>query len=82
MPPAARSIAPAVGHPQFAMQALLRRIGIAREEVTALAVPAARGRERYVSEALRPAAATDRWQRARDLRFPPRGSRPRSPRSR
>ena len=31
---------PAVGHPQFAMQALLRRIGIAREEVIALAVPA------------------------------------------
>src|SRR5262252_9458266 len=41
------AIAPAVGHPQFAMQALLRRIGIAREEVVTLAPPAAHGRERY-----------------------------------
>ena len=31
MPAAARSTAPAIGHPQFAMQALLTRIGIARE---------------------------------------------------
>ncbi len=54
---------PAVGHPQFAMQALLRRIGIAREEVRALVEPAAHGREYYVSEALRPAATTDRWQK-------------------
>jgi ATP-dependent helicase/nuclease subunit B len=50
------------GHPQFAMQALLRRIGITRDAVTELAPPAAHGRERLVSEALRPAAATDRWQ--------------------
>jgi ATP-dependent helicase/nuclease subunit B len=50
------------GHPQFAMQALLERIGIAREEVAALASPAAHGRERIASEALRPAAATELWQ--------------------
>jgi ATP-dependent helicase/nuclease subunit B len=56
------AVPPAVGHPQFAMQALLRRIGIVREEVVTLATPAAHGRERYVSEALRPAAATDHWQ--------------------
>ena len=55
-------VPPAVGHPQFAMQALLRRIGIAREEVVALAAPAAHGRERYASEALRPAAVTDQWR--------------------
>jgi ATP-dependent helicase/nuclease subunit B len=55
-------VAPAVGHPQFAMQALLRRIGIARDAVTALAAPARHGRERYLSEALRPAVMTDRWQ--------------------
>src|SRR5215471_4823019 len=63
------AVAPAVEHPQFAMQALLRRIGIAREEVVALGAPAAHSRERYVSEALRPAAATERWQRlaARDV---------------
>jgi ATP-dependent helicase/nuclease subunit B len=52
--------APAIGHPQFAMQALLTRIGITRNDVQRLAEPGAR--ERYVSEAMRPAAATDRWQ--------------------
>ena len=55
-------VAPAVGHPQFAMQALLRRIGIARDAVTALAAPGRRGRERFLSEALRPAVMTDQWQ--------------------
>jgi ATP-dependent helicase/nuclease subunit B len=52
----------AIGHPQFAMQALLRRMGMAREEVAVLGRPAAHGRERLVSEALRPAAATERWR--------------------
>jgi ATP-dependent helicase/nuclease subunit B len=56
-------VAPAVGHPQFAMQALLRRIGIARDAVTALVRPAPHGRERCLSEALRPAAVADHWQR-------------------
>ena len=51
----------APGHPQFAMQALLTRIGIDRGAVTVLAEP--RGRERLVSEVLRPAAATDLWRR-------------------
>src|SRR5499427_1354426 len=37
----AARVAPAVEHPQFAMQALLRRIGIAREEVVALGAAAA-----------------------------------------
>jgi len=54
--------APALGHPQFAMQALLSRIGIAREAVAVLGEPAREKRERQVSEALRPAASTDRWQ--------------------
>jgi len=62
------NIAPAPGHPQFAMQALLTRIGIARDAVANLAEP--RGRERFLSEALRPAAATDLWQEhAADLVF-------------
>src|SRR5580693_1260724 len=52
--------APASGHPQFAMQALLTRIGIARDAVASLAAP--RGRERLLSEALRPAAMTDMWR--------------------
>ena len=59
--------APALGHPQFAMQALLRRIGIAREEVAVLGGRACDRRERQVSEALRPAATTDRWQRLGNL---------------
>jgi ATP-dependent helicase/nuclease subunit B len=53
---------PAYGHPQFAMHALLRRIGVAVQAVTPLAEPAPHGREWLVSEALRPAGATERWQ--------------------
>ncbi len=53
--------APAAGHGQFAMQALLARIGIARDEIEQLSVPAPHGREMLVSEALRPAATTERW---------------------
>ena len=56
--------APAAAHPQFAMHTLLDRIGIARDAVKQLAAPAAHGREMLVSEALRPATTTDRWQRA------------------
>ena len=63
-------IPPATGHPQFALQALLGRIGIARDAVLPLGRPAAHGRERMVSEALRPAAATDRWQRLSGSDFP------------
>lgn len=64
--------APACGHAQFSMQALLTTIGIARDEVVNLAAPAAHGRERLASEALRPAATTDRWQAQRnDASFAP-----------
>ena len=54
--------APAAVHPQFSMQALLARMGVTRDAVQPLAEPAAHGREMLVSEALRPAATTDRWQ--------------------
>jgi ATP-dependent helicase/nuclease subunit B len=47
------------GHPQFAMHALLARIGIGRDDVLTLGARGAR--ERFLSEALRPAAATERW---------------------
>jgi ATP-dependent helicase/nuclease subunit B len=57
-----QNLPPLAGHAQFAMQALLNRIGIAREAVTVLAEPAPHGRERLVSEALRPASATPLWQ--------------------
>jgi ATP-dependent helicase/nuclease subunit B len=63
-----KGIAAAPGHPQFAMQALLARIGIARNAVQSLAEP--KRRERLVSEALRPAASTDLWPRlAADPKF-------------
>ncbi len=52
---------PAAGHAQFAMHALLDRIGIARADVGA-ARAGTHGREALVSEALRPAATTEHWQ--------------------
>jgi ATP-dependent helicase/nuclease subunit B len=58
---------PAAGHAQFAMHALLERLGIARSEVEALAAPD--GREALISEALRPAATTERWQARRHADF-------------
>jgi ATP-dependent helicase/nuclease subunit B len=63
-----KGIAATPSHPQFSMQALLTRIGIAREAVVPLTLE--RGRERLVSEALRPAAATEKWrQSAADPNF-------------
>ena len=52
-------VAPAAGHPQFAMQALLARVGLRRDEVISLAPPY--GREALISEVMRPAAATHQW---------------------
>jgi len=54
--------APAAGHAQFAMHALLDALAIRRDKVSQLAPPAPHGRELLVSEALRPAATTERWQ--------------------
>jgi len=54
--------APAAGHAQFAMHALLDALGIRRDKVNQLAPPVPHGRELLVSEALRPAATTERWQ--------------------
>jgi ATP-dependent helicase/nuclease subunit B len=66
-----RGVAPAPGHPQFALQALLTRIGITREAVVKLANTT--GREQLLSEALRPAATTELWQQhAADPAFGPR----------
>jgi len=50
------------GHPQFAMAALLTRIGVVREAVATLGEPASHGRERLTSEALRPAEASALWR--------------------
>jgi ATP-dependent helicase/nuclease subunit B len=61
---------PAAGHPQFALHALLRRIGIARDQVATVGTRTAPARERYVSEALRPAAASHHWQQLTASDFP------------
>jgi ATP-dependent helicase/nuclease subunit B len=54
--------APVAGHPQFAMQALLARLGVTRAAVVGLAEPTGGGREQLSSEAFRPAAVTDLWR--------------------
>jgi len=53
------SAPPASGHPQFALHALLQRIGIGRADVSVLSASSARAR--LVSEAMRPSLATERW---------------------
>jgi ATP-dependent helicase/nuclease subunit B len=53
---------PAPGHPQSAMHRLLARMGITRRDVEILGKRSPHGRETLMSEALRPAAATDRWR--------------------
>jgi ATP-dependent helicase/nuclease subunit B len=53
--------APASNHPQYAMNALLSRFGIKREDVEILGKPAQGGREVLVSEAMRPSNATAEW---------------------
>ena len=53
---------PSPGHPQFSMQGFLRGIGARRDQVETLAAAAGYGRERFASEAMRPAEATDRWR--------------------
>ncbi len=54
---------PASNHPQFAMHALLHRLGIRRRDVEILGAPAAHGRDVLVSEAMRPSNATAQWHR-------------------
>src|SRR5262249_34255254 len=54
-------LAPVPGHPQFALRALLRRIGIVRSDVRILTTSADAARGRLASEAFRPAVRTDLW---------------------
>jgi ATP-dependent helicase/nuclease subunit B len=54
---------PASNHPQFAMRALLDRIGIKRSDVHILQQPSPHGRDLLVSEAMRPSSATAQWHR-------------------
>ena len=61
---------PAAGHAQFAMHALLDRLGIKRDEVEQLGDGEPHDRDVLISEALRPAATTERWQaRIADTEF-------------
>ncbi|MCJ8519801.1 ATP-dependent helicase/nuclease subunit B [Pseudorhizobium tarimense] len=55
-------------HPQFGLSRLLRKLGVAREEVEVLDPPAADLllRNRTLSQALAPSAATDQWSIWRD----------------
>ena len=62
MQPGHATFPAAPGHPQFAMRALLAGIGVARRDVGILAEPASHGRESLLSEALRPAATSDKWR--------------------
>jgi len=60
----AREPPPAVlGHPQFGLARLLRRVGVPRGDVEEIArpVPALAARAAIVGEALRPAGTTDAW---------------------
>ena len=52
---------PSSNHPQFAMHALLQRLGIKRTDVEMLGTPARHGREMLVCEAMRPSGATAQW---------------------
>ena len=54
---------PASNHPQFAMHALLQRLGIKRSDVEIVGTPAAHGRDVLASEAMRPSNATAQWHR-------------------
>lgn len=53
---------PAPSHPQYSMQGFLRRLNVTRDAVTDLAPREAHTRELLVSEAMRPAEATENWQ--------------------
>jgi ATP-dependent helicase/nuclease subunit B len=52
---------PSSNHPQFAMHALLDRLGIKRSDVEIVSAPAAHGRDVLVSEAMRPSNASAQW---------------------
>jgi ATP-dependent helicase/nuclease subunit B len=52
---------PASNHPQYAMHALLQRLGIKRSDVETLQEPAQGGRDLLASESMRPSASTEIW---------------------
>jgi ATP-dependent helicase/nuclease subunit B len=52
---------PASNHPQYALHALLQRLGLKRGDVELLQPPAAGGRDLLASESMRPSATTEVW---------------------
>ncbi|MBA3448362.1 MAG: double-strand break repair protein AddB, partial [Pseudaminobacter sp.] len=56
-----------LGHPQYGLAKILRKIGVLRADVDEIGTPDASlaARARIVSEALRPAETTDEWERTR-----------------
>jgi ATP-dependent helicase/nuclease subunit B len=52
---------PASNHPQFAIHALLDRLGIKRDDVEVLGEPTPHGREVLMSETMRPSTSSERW---------------------
>ncbi|RTM00365.1 double-strand break repair protein AddB [Ancylobacter aquaticus] len=63
--------ASAPSHPQYGLALLLQRhMRVARDAVRELAPPAAHGRERLLSEALRPVASTEQWATLSDRLSP------------
>ena len=56
------TVPPSQNHPQFAMHALLGRLGIARRDVTNLAPQEPLGRDVLMSEAMRPSDSTALWR--------------------
>ncbi len=69
-------VAPAVGHPQYAMRALLKRLGVERDEVRRLGAPSPNGREKLLSRSasarpLRASAGSGASRRTRSpVRWP------------
>ena len=57
------------GHPQYGLKRLLETIGVERADidVSGLATPALQARAEFVSQAMRPAAATESWASDRPL---------------
>lgn len=51
-------------HPQYGLKRLIDHVGVDRDSVVVLTPPAPFGRETLVSDAMRPAATTDRWVEA------------------
>lgn len=57
-------------HPQYELKQLLDFMGISRDEIKDVAFSPNPGRDKLISETMRPAAATDRWRNISAQTFP------------